>query len=366
MQQSIDIVIPSFRLDEDILEGIFTLIKPETYLVQYFLIADNPLVDISASLAKSIEENNVRLIINPFNLGFSKTRNKGIDAGIGDWILLLDDDIVPSKDLLISYTEALKEFPECLGLAGSTQFPEPFNSVTKALSINGSVGHFAATRRGEAISWTPTANVLLNRKKLAERRFRHELVNGGEDIELLFRNSVENTQKYITVPEAKVLHPWWNKGKSQLNRMFRYGKGIGDIMDLPYQKNYTFYDFTSTTETLFILILLTPVIIALNGNITFLLVVAIIVCIAEILTNIIRCKRLSRKISLPLALQMLLHKNAFEAGIFSQVMSTGKISFLFKRLDVSFNKPHPEHFRLNRWKIIKLMIIGILMGVYLS
>jgi glycosyltransferase involved in cell wall biosynthesis len=365
MQQSIDIVIPSFRLNEKVLIEIFSLRKPEGYEINYFLVADNPSIAISQSFSEHLEKIKVHLIINGVNLGFSKTRNKGIDAGIAEWVLLLDDDIIAERDLLIFYADAIQEHPDSLGFAGSTQFPKPFNTVTQALYLNGSVGHFSPKEKGKEIAWTPTANVLLNRKKLSNRRFKPELVNGGEDIELLFKNCVENSQKYITIPDAMVTHPWWDNGKSQLKRMFRYGQGIGDIINLPYQKKYSYIDFTTTTESIFFFLLASALLWTVRINATPLLVLTVTILIAELITNSLRSISLSGKVSISLAFQMFLHKNAFEGGVLFQILKKGKLKFLFRRLDVTFRKPNPSPFRLNRWKIIKLWIIVTLSVIYL-
>lgn len=364
MQQSIDIVIPSFRLNEEILIGIFSLKKPKSCLVKYFLIADNPSVVISEKLSQNITENNVTLLVNSINLGFSRTRNKGIDAGNGDWIVLLDDDIIPQPDLLIVYSNAIEEYPDSIGFAGATKFPKPFNIVTEALFLNGSVGHFDSTIKGKEISWTPTANVLLNRKKLADRRFLPELKNGGEDIELLFRNSVENSQKYISIPEAYVTHPWWNEGRSQIKRMFRYGKGISDIIDLPHHRSYTYLDFTTTIESTLLILFFAIATYFIDGSFPVLLVLLTFILLAEFLTNLIRSIKLSGRFSLNLAVQMLLHKNSYEAGALFRILEKRKFNYIFKRLDVSFTKPNPSAFRLNKWKIIKLSLIVIMTGIY--
>lgn len=360
MNESIDVIVPSFRLDDEILIGIFSLKIPDDWLINFYLIADNPGSVISPKLSDFIVKNNINLIINDINLGFSKTRNKGIDAGKGAWILLLDDDIIPNADLLISYSNAISQNPDCLGFAGATNFPKPFNAVTEALQLNGSVGHFSSTIKNQQIAWTPTANVLLNSAKLCNRRFLPELKNGGEDIELLVRNSNENAEKYLTVPEAGVAHPWWDEGKSQLKRMFRYGMGIGDIIDFPHHRPYTFFDFTTTSESIALLILFSIITQLLGASTWIFLQAFFVLLLSEFITNIIRCKKLSGRYSLRVTLQMLLHKNAYELGVFLTILKHQKFTCLFKRLDVSFYKPYPSPFRLNRWKIIKLSLIAVM------
>ncbi|WP_256010770.1 glycosyltransferase [Desertivirga xinjiangensis] len=359
MQESLDVVIPSYRLDEEILSKIFLLPKPEGFDIKFYLIADNPSVRVSKAFEKLIESLGVIFIVNKVNLGFSRTRNLGIDEGNGNWILLLDDDIVPEPNLLIAFANKILQHPDCIGFGGVTKFPPPFNSATESLVLNGIVAKPLLALYVNEQPVPPTADVILNRKRLGHRRFVPELVNGGEDIEFLFRNSVENNQKYISVPDAIVTHPWWDNGKVQTKRMFKYGLGISDIIHLPHIRGYSYSDFFSTSETTLTIVLVYVASLAINAsNIAWWWVFSIVLS-AEFFTNTIRSVFLAKRFSLPLIWFMLWHKNCYEAGYLWGVLSSGKFGYFAKRLDVSFNKINPSPFRLNKWKIIKLSFIVI-------
>ena len=167
----------------------------------------------------------------------------------------------------------------------------------------------------------------------------------------------------MSVPGAFVLHPWWDGGKIQTKRLFRYGMGTADIMRLPHIKPYTFVDFTNTVET--VLLLITVMVISLFFDMSSVVVFTIIsvVVISEIITNCIKSIKLSGKVSLPLAYQMFLHKNAYEAGMVWSNLKNGRVYSLGRRLDLGFKKVHPAHFRFNKWKIIKLLIIFSLLAL---
>src|SRR6185437_14578177 len=107
----------------------------------FYIISDNPQISLSNQINDLWNRDDVHLIVNTRNLGFSLTRNKGIDAGTGAWILLLDDDIIPNANLLHAYSKSITEHPEALGFVGVTNFPPVINSVTKALQINGVSTH---------------------------------------------------------------------------------------------------------------------------------------------------------------------------------------------------------------------------------
>src|SRR4051812_25504021 len=126
MKTEIDVVIPSYRLVEDILLPIFALSKPPETTVTFFLVADNPAIPVPPAIRKKAEAGEITLIENKKNLGFSQTRNIGIHAGKAQWILLLDDDIVPDNKLLYEYQAAFVQHPEAVGFIGVTEFPKPF------------------------------------------------------------------------------------------------------------------------------------------------------------------------------------------------------------------------------------------------
>ena len=100
MAISIDVVIPSFRLNEHNLLPILTLRVPASARVVYYLIVDNPQADIPDSIRAMADDRNIFLLWNEKNKGASYTRNRGMEAGMGEWILFLDDDLtVPRRSV---------------------------------------------------------------------------------------------------------------------------------------------------------------------------------------------------------------------------------------------------------------------------
>jgi len=204
LSNSVDIVIPSFRLDVSVLAPIIHLKRPVGWHFNIFLVVDNPQIAVPSIVQQWQQEDKIQLILNKKNEGPAETRNVGIKAGQGKWILFLDDDILPDSDLLEAYVEAIATYPDAIGFVGVTRFPEPMNDVTKALSINGSVVHFDMALREKDMVWAPTANIMLNRFKMDSHLFNASLKNGGEDIEFLARSSFQFNERYISVPKL-----WW-------------------------------------------------------------------------------------------------------------------------------------------------------------
>ncbi|MEJ2905880.1 glycosyltransferase family 2 protein [Pedobacter panaciterrae] len=359
---SIDIVIPSFRLDEDVLLDIFNIERPEGFLVDFYIVADNPLLVIPDEIVKLATENKINLVKNEINLGFSKTRNNGIRLGKGKWILLLDDDIVPSKKLLVAYAEAIKKNPDSIGFAGVTNFPLPFNAATRAMDINGTTGHFKAALDNKPLVWVPTANVMLNRAKMDMTLFNEKLDKGGEDIEFLLRNSLLYNEKYVPVPDAVVEHPWWNNGAIQTERIFRYGRGAADIAILDTIKSYTYHDFLNTSESLLILLICSPL-VAIFYSINELVLLMALILFAEVLTNLIKVFYKSKVFSFSVALNLFWIKNCYESGYLFESLSRGRVSGFAERIEMGFTKENPKWFRLNKWKIVKMILLLVLFSI---
>lgn len=356
--RSINIVVPTFRLDEKVLLDIIRLPHPPGFTVNTFIISDNPSASIPESIRQLQEAGTIQLLVNDRNLGVSATRNRGIRSGNAKWILFLDDDVHPEKKLLLAYAAAIQKNEEAIGFAGVTLFPNPFNTATRALDIHGATGSFTLPLHSSTVIWSPTANLMLNREKMDSGLFDESLVT-AEDIDFLVRNSLLFNSRYISVPEAIVHHPWWNNGKVQTKRMLSYGTGASQIAVKDPIRKYTYTDFTNTSETLPLLLLLFPFALAAGyGCITIALL--LIIPLAEFITNWVRGIIKGKTYSLAIAWHLFWIKNCYEFGALKETLNSGRLKTFARRIEMGFNKPHPSPFRLNRWKIIKLTIISTL------
>lgn len=356
--RSIDIIIPTFRLNEELLSGIIHLPQPVGFKIYYYLVSDNPSADVPKAIKKLHEQGVIKLLINKKNIGAPGTRNVGINAGESKWILFLDDDIKPQQDLLLVYSAAIEKNQDAIGFAGVTIFPEPFNAVTKAIQINGTISSFTDAKHKATLTWSPTANVMLNRNKIEEGLFDAHLVN-AEDIDFLTRSSLLFKEKYISLPGAVVFHPWWNNGKLQTARMISYGEGASQIARKFPIKQYTFRDFTNTPETVLLLLLISPL-LYFTGHIKIAFILLGAILLSEFLTNWIKAILTGNTWSVAVALNMLWAKNCYEFGYLYASLKDGYINGFAKRIDMGFNKPHPSPFRTNRWKIIKMLLLVVL------
>ena len=221
MDVSIDVVIPSFRLDENNLLPILKLKAASADQVVFYLIVDNPDSPVPESIRNMADRRRVFLLVNE-NAGASFTRNRGIEAGTGEWILFLDDDLRVPDNLLEIYAGAIRAFPEEIGFIGLVQLPEPATDFARAIAVSGSMDIFSIAERKSSFVWGATANFMVRRSAVAGNRFSmlYPKSGGGEDIDLFLRIRENNGYKnYRALPEAKVHHPWWKDGAPVLKAL---------------------------------------------------------------------------------------------------------------------------------------------------
>ena len=353
---SIDIIIPSYRVNEDLIKTVVSLSRPEGYDINIYLVIDNPSATIPDSIIALANAKQISLLLNDNNRGVSESRNRGINASAGKWLLFLDDDITPEDDLLLKYAEKIQENPEAPGFAGCTMLPPPYNTTTCALDASGITQSFTFPCYQEQLIWAPTANLMLNRETLPEKLFDGELTASGEDIDLCVRISLLNKSRSISVPEAKVFHPWWNNGDMPTKKIFLYGVGGYQIARKIPMRQFTYVDFLNTTESMLTLLVLLPVFLTLSlGSIWMILVT--IVLFSELVTNYVQLTVTRNSYSLVTAFKLAWIKNVREFGFLYESLRRREMFGFARRLDTSFNKPHPGWFRLNRWKILKMLIV---------
>lgn len=253
MRTSIDVVIPSFRLEENYIVPILQLEKPQDADVIFYVVVDNPAIQPAPAIQALVDNKQVFLMINAENKGAAITRNTGLEAGRGEWVLFLDDDILVPGDLLKTYASAALQQPAEIGFIGLINFPPAVSAFTKAIQVSGSMDIFGIAAQKGSFAWGATANIMVKRSAIGAIRFStaYPKSGGGEDVDFFLNVREKNGFKnFLSLPQAAVEHPWWNNDKVNFTRPYRYGKGNSWLGQLNPQ--YTYYDFFNTPETLFL------------------------------------------------------------------------------------------------------------------
>lgn len=196
------------------------------------------------------------------NRGASYARNTGFNYSTADWVLFLDDDVIPDENILDAYAGALRRYPDAKVFVGQTELPA--SNMWTAMLQTCNVGYFyGIAKQMIHPSWGVTANLMVRGS-----RYNHTIqfknifpkTGGGEDIDLVYQfkewYSLLGRRVTVGVPEAKVQHPRWNNGDPCYRQIT--GWAWGDSMCITEWSKKTFMAFSNWIETVtFVLVPLT-------------------------------------------------------------------------------------------------------------
>ncbi len=252
----LDIIVPSYRIQRDYLQRIIDLPVPPNCSTTVIVILDNPHDPVSFALKDEFEaiyRDKVRIRVNHENKGASYSRSRGLNESCADWILFLDDDVIPSPNLLYVYCEEIaRTGHRYAGYVGATHMPDYRDTRIEAATSIYTKGiqlvhllhfwadHVSASDR-ELAPWGITAQLCIRRLK--EQRFNEVFpkTGGGEDIDLCLRTCHQLKLSLKNLPAARCLHPWWNNGQVAISRFYGWAKGDALLVDLYPEHCYRSY-----------------------------------------------------------------------------------------------------------------------------
>jgi GT2 family glycosyltransferase len=362
MAISIDIIIPTYRLREDILLGLLSLDQPAGAQVQYYVVSDNPAAEISDNLRKAFSAPGVHFLQNEQNMGVSVTRNRGIAYSKGDWILFLDDDVIPSKDILHQYVDAIRKYPDEIGFIGQIHLPPPKRAFTKAVIAVGSMDIFGVAEAKDNFPWGATANIMFKRASVGDIRFSldYPTTGGGEDVDFCLRVRERNGgRNFKCIPQASVVHPWWGNEAVIWKRPFYYGRGNSFLpARIP---DFAYYDFLNTPETILLCLLVLPV-LAICGLLSWwaCLVFVLGVLIIELIATSIQLIKRSRTLSPAVLGYGIGLRLAYELGMLKGVLERGSLSEIGRRFNFEARRVAIPFYHTNTRRIIKWTLFPLL------
>jgi len=258
---TLDIIIPSYRVQLHFLDPILALKPSPTCEPMFIIIIDDP---YSPNIAK-LESNyahrpDVRIRVNTTNLGASASRNRGIKESAADWILFLDDDVTPRLDILIETEKVIRSHPHAAGFIGNTFFPVASTIFTNAVHLAGVTFFWdiaAKMPQNESdMPWGVTANLIARRfQDGIEFDLQFPKTGGGEDIDYCRKKRnfsiAHGGEGFYPAPDVVATHPWWNEGRRSYWRFYMWSKGDGGLIKL--YPNLTYVDHTPNSAELFLI-----------------------------------------------------------------------------------------------------------------
>lgn len=229
---TVDVVIPTYRVVRDYIEGICSLkCSLPNVSVQFIIIVDDPAAEVGWLKKLGTDRCDVRVRINPVNCGASHTRNVGMDESSAEFILFLDDDVVPNADIIDHYIAAVRyQGDKFDGFVGYSDLPaEPDRIFPTAVHFSGVSFFWRAAQKMQTMPWGITANLFVRRLNCPRFDVRYIKTGGGEDIDFCLKL---HRQPLCAVPTAKITHPWWDNGNRCYKHFFNWSQSDGMLQDV--------------------------------------------------------------------------------------------------------------------------------------
>lgn len=139
----------------------------------------------------------VNWVAGPRN-GPAANRNSGAKQAKADWLIFVDDDCLPDKNLLKNYQHALEQEPDMLVFEGCIKADRAQRSFAEESPVNETGGYLWAC------NFMINRNVFLDTLQGFDEKFPFAAM---EDVELNYRITQLKLKKRF-VKEAFVIHPW--------------------------------------------------------------------------------------------------------------------------------------------------------------
>ena len=163
------------------------------------------------------------------NSGPGQSRNYGVERANGEWLIVLDSDVVLPESYLVEVDKSIAENGEMAAWGGPDAAHTDFTPVQKAISY--SMTSFFTTggiRGGKAKldKFYPRSFNMGVRREVYQELGGFSKMRFGEDIDFSYR-IVEAGYKTALIPEAWV----WHKRRTDFRKFFRqvYNSGIARI-----------------------------------------------------------------------------------------------------------------------------------------
>jgi glycosyltransferase involved in cell wall biosynthesis len=168
--------------------------------------------------------------VNGSNQGASFTRNVGMNESAAEFILFLDDDVIPSCDLVDEYIHAIRDSGEEYdGFVGYSELPpQPAQVFPTAVHLSGVSFFWRAAKLMKTMPWGITANLMVRRSACEKFDLAFIKTGGGEDIDFCLRLK---HQPLLSVPKAVIVHPWWDNGNRCYKHFFNWSYSDGMLQD---------------------------------------------------------------------------------------------------------------------------------------
>ncbi|NCD67813.1 glycosyltransferase family 2 protein [Mucilaginibacter agri] len=207
----LSIVIPTYNRN-DLLSKCLASLNPQcqTLKANYEIIVSDDSRDANAKVLIETEFPFAKWVQGP-KVGPAANRNNGARFATGDWIVFIDDDCIPNKNLMEAYLNAIMNFPDFVAFEGRIYVEGSPRSLLDESPTNETGGCF----------WS--CNICIKRNLFEDLNGFDDTFPYAamEDVEFFYRIR-KITDKYKFLYDAAVLHPWRTNTKLSKTAYQRY------------------------------------------------------------------------------------------------------------------------------------------------
>ena len=218
---NVSIVIPSYNNKNLLSQCVQSLITTDWHLVKDLIIVDNNSNKETKTYLKKINKEKIKIIYNSENIGFARANNQGIKIASGEYLVLLNNDTLVTKNWLIELIN-VAERDQQIGIVGSLLFYPDDKHIQHAgirVAVNNlgdiyphhihRLEYFHDVR--DRIKTEPfqvvTAACMLIKQTVVKKigLLDEEFINCYEDVDLCFRAKHQGFEVYLA-HKSKVYH----------------------------------------------------------------------------------------------------------------------------------------------------------------
>ena len=223
------IIVPVFNRPDEVDELLESLCRQTVKDFEVLIVEDGSQRDCKAVVDKYADRLDVKYFMKP-NSGPGQSRNYGAERANGEWLIVLDSDVVLPEGYLAAVDSAIRHQTSDIVAFGGPDAAHPsFTPVQKAISY--SMTSFFTTggiRGGKAKldKFYPRSYNMGIRRDVYMKLGGFTKMRFGEDIDFSYR-IVEAGYQPRLFPDAWV----WHKRRTDLKKFFRqvYNSGIARI-----------------------------------------------------------------------------------------------------------------------------------------
>ena len=235
----VSIIVPVYNRAREIgpcLESLLRLDYPASR--REIIVVDDASLDHTVSVVRGYD---VRLIVQPKNMGQSAARNAGVQAAKGEIIAFMDSDCTADPNWL---RELLPYFhdPRLALVGGYVDTPRGTSRLDHYEAVHSplNMGSKRVIGKGEnAVFYVPTCNMLLRKETYARAGGLDERLRVGEDVDFCWKLMALGHRLMYT-PEGRVIHKHRNCLFENFRRRFDYGTSEAVLYDRYRQKTKRF------------------------------------------------------------------------------------------------------------------------------